>query len=232
MEAAKKRYGSEQVDGIDTPRLTNGDVMTLVRAWTQQTGQGGFPLWYQFAAAAYGWDPDERHGGMAFDALDTTVKRRDSMFDSELTRELWAFTSLAARNLDEGTNTSARLELDANAFEDPVWQGEVKAAIKGDGAFRAQWKIPVGCKDKNGKKSGPKLKCRDGFELEPVEGSGGLLFVCRNKKTGEVEQPAFGCEGETITVDDPITAIKKILGKELFEIALILGVVWLATRDD
>jgi len=232
--SAKKRYGSEVVDGVDTPRLSNGDAITLVRAWTQQTGEGGFPLWYQFAAAAYGWDPDvDRHGGMAFDAINTTEKHRASMFDIELARELWSFVAKAAHDLDDGTNTNARLELEDNAFADPVFQAKVRAALRGDGAMRSQWKVPVGCKDpKTGKATGPKLKCRDGFELEPVQGSGGLLYVCRNKQTGETEQPGIGCEGETITVDDPITAIKKIIGKELFEIALILGVIWLATRDE
>jgi hypothetical protein len=225
-KSAKDRYGSDVVETVDTPRLSNGDAITLVKAWSQQTGTGGFPLWYQFAAAGYGWDPSERHGGMAFDALNTTEKQRASMLDIEIVRELWAATAIAARALDD-SGIAARLELDADAFENPVFQASVKAALKGDGGMRAQFKIPIGCKDpKTGKATGPKLKCREGFDLEPVEGTGGLLFVCKNKKTGESEMPTIGCEGETITIDDPITGVKK----DLVRLALILGFIWLVVK--
>jgi hypothetical protein len=169
---------------------------------------------------------------MAFDALDTTEKRRGSMLDPEVARELWSLTHLAARDLDDGTNTQARLELDENGFADPVFQASVRAALKGDGAMRAQFKIPVGCKDpKTGKATGPKLKCREGFELEQVSAVP-PTYVCRNKQTGAVEQPTLGCEGDVIEIDDPITAVKKIIGRELLEIALILGFIWLVVNDE
>jgi hypothetical protein len=219
-EVARKRYGSRKAsDGVDTANISNGDAVTLVRAWTQQAGTGGFPLWYQFAAAAYGWEPKQG------DALDTTAKRRDAMLDIDIGRELWAATKLMARDLDDAKIT-ARLELDEGAFDDPVIQGQVKAALRGDGAMRAQFKIPVGCKDKNGKVSGPKLKCREGFELENVTGT--PFFVCRNKKTGEVEEPKWECD--PVTVDDPITGVKKKLGREFLEVALILGFIYLVVK--
>jgi hypothetical protein len=219
IEAAKRRRG---LDSTSEARLSNGDVAQLVAAWTQQSGTGGFALWYQFAAAAFGWNARKR------DVLDATAGQRDALIDPVLSRELWIATEGLARELD-ASGISARLTFD-ESFDDPVFQGSVKAALLGDGA-KAQFKIPVGCKDpKTGRATGPRMKCKDGWILEPVEGTRGLLYVCRNPKTGETERPTYACEGETIVVDDPITGAGNQMMRELVQIALVIGGVWLASK--
>lgn len=181
------------------------------------------PLWYQFAATAYGWDP------VKSDRLNTTVKQREATFDPAITADLWSVTRQTARGLDEG-GEPARLEIERDTFDDPVFQAGVRAAIKADGGMRAAGKIPVGCKDpKTGKLVGPKMKCRPGFELELVTGT--PFYVCRNKQTGETEQPTYECEGDTVYIDDPITAIGKALAGDLGRLALILGLGYLVFRE-
>lgn len=181
------------------------------------------PLWYQFAATAYGWDPAKQ------DRLNTSARQRDKLFDAALVDDLWSATRQTARGLDQGTEP-ARLEIDPDTFDNPIFQAGVKTAIKADGGMRAAGKIPVGCKDpKTGKLVGPKMKCRPGFELELVPGT--PFFVCRNKQTGETEQPTVECEGERFEIDDPITAIGKALVGDLGRLALIVGLAYLVFVD-
>lgn len=211
FEAAKRRRGSERVDDAETPRLSNGDAVAVVKAWSEQPATAGFPLWYHFAATAYGWDP------VKSDRLNTTAKQREAMLDAVIARELWAATKLLARNLDDANVTGARLALD-DSFDDPVFQAGVKAAVKADNGLRAAGRIPIGCRDpKTGKITGPVMKCRPGFTLEIIPGT--PFYICRNKKTGEHEQPKWECEGDTVYLDDPITAVANSLAR----LALIVG---------
>lgn len=213
--AASQRRGQGRAsDGLLWPKLTNGDVITLVKAW-HDASPSGFPLWYQYAAAAYGWNARKR------DKLDTSARQRDAAMDIEIVGDLEKNLLGVADDLDTDAKPNPRIELDANAFDDGVFQGRVRAELVQDGA-KAQFKIPVGCKDpRTGKSKSPGLKCREGFTLERVPGT--LVFVCKNKQTGETENPTLDCD--PVFVDDPITGVKKQLIHELVGIGLILAVV-------
>lgn len=219
LAAARRRRGGTSASAP----ITNGDAVALVKAWARSSGTGAMPLWYQFAATAYGWDPAKS------DRLNTTARQRDALFDAAITSDLWTAARQTARGLDAG-NEPARLDIDADTFDSPVFQAGVRSAISGDGGMRAAGKIPVGCRDpKTGKLVGPRMKCRPGFELELVPGT--PFYVCRNKKTGEHEQPTYECEGETVYIDDPITAIGKAIAGDLGRLALILGLAYLVFRE-
>lgn len=210
FNSAKRRRGTTATpEGGEVPRLTNGDAVSLIQSWAR-AGAGKFWLWAQFAAIAYAW-----RAGLG---LVTSEKQRGSMFDAGLLRDLWAQTKLAAKEMDADNGLSARLEFEDDAFANPVFQGQVLASLKQDGDATAQGKIAYGCKDpRTGKVVGPKMKCREGFTLELVKGT--PFYVCRNRKTGETEQPTIECEGEKAYIDDPITALLKSTGR----LALILG---------
>lgn len=202
--------------------LTNGEAASLVRAWPGKSGSLWMPLWYQFAATAYGWDPQRS------DRLNTSAKQRDATF--ELSRDLWDVTHEVARMLDADNKQPVRLDIDETTFDDVTFQAGVRAALLDDNGLQAAGKIPVGCRDpKTGRLTGPKMKCRPGWKLELVKGT--PFYVCRNTKTGETEQPTYECEGETVYIDDPITAIGKALASDLGKLALILGLGYLVFRD-
>lgn len=215
QRAAERRRGT---DG-DAPRLSNGDAASLVSAWTRVVSPQEFRLWYQFAAAAYGWNGRRR------DVINATAKQRDAIMPSALSRELWQATEALACDLDE-TDAPARLEIDDGVFDDPVFQGSVKAALRGDGAIaalltnrRRPRQNTVG--DVSGKVplcANPKLGCPPGYKLiQPSPG----VFACRNETTGDVKQPSMQCD-EVVWIDDPLT----FAGNELAKLALIvIGVI-------
>lgn len=224
-QAATRRRGeSKAADNTLTPNLTNGDMLTLVKAWFDVVGATRFGFWYQFAASAYGWDPTKA------DKLDTGPKQRDAMVDVEVSHDLWVMTLQIALDADGRPSSNdpvARLEFESNAFDDPVFQGKVRKELLADGA-KAEFKIPVACRDKSGRKVSPKLQCRDGFDLERVPGT--TLFVCRNRKTGESESPKLVCENPVL-VEDPISAVKTDVKRLLVGLLLILGVAYVVKQE-
>ncbi len=211
LTSARRRRNSGSSFSVP---LTNGEAASLIRAWPGKSGTLWMPLWYQFAAAAYGWDPQRS------DRLNTTPKQRDSKF--HLSRDLWDATHEIARALDAERKQPARLDVDADTFDDPTFQAGVRAALKADGGMKAAGKVAIGCKDpKTGKLTGPKMKCREGFVLELVPGT--PFYICKNKKTGEHEQPTYECEGDKFYIDDPLSAVSK----DLVRLALIVGFAYL-----
>lgn len=215
LTSARRRRGGTAF----SVALTNGEATSLIRAWPGRSGTLWMPLWYQFAATAYGWNPDRS------DRLDTTAKRRDSAFP--MSRDLWDATREIATALDAERRQPARLDIDPDTFDDPTFQAGVRAALRDDGGMRAAGKIPVGCKDpKTGRITGPKMKCRPGFTLELVPGT--PFYVCRNKKTGEHEQPTYECEGDKVYLEDPLSA----LARDFWRLALIVGLGYLVLRGN
>jgi hypothetical protein len=129
--------------------------------------------------------------------------------------------------MDADRKGNPRLAFDEDAFANPVFQGQVLSSLKQDGDIKAKGKIAYGCKDpRTGKTVGPKMKCRDGWDLELVRGT--PFYICRNRKTGETEQPTIECEGDKVYIDDPITGLLKDAGKW----ALILGFAYLVITSD
>lgn len=147
------RTGGKLVDTL-APRLTCGEVVTLTMGWYAAAGRR-WPLWYQFAAAAYGWDPSA-------DTFATTTKQREAWYPDELLVEFWMSLMELTRELDFAGVANPRLDLDGR-FGDVVFQGEVKSALSDDGADIA-FKIPIpACKDpKTGKPGWPKRDPKTG----------------------------------------------------------------------
>jgi len=215
QDGASKNHRT--ADGTIAPRLTNGEVITLVMAWLAATSKARFPLWYQYAAAAYGWSPDN-------DVLDTTARQRDAWYPDELLVELWSTLMGLTSTLDEERVSSPRLDMDGT-FDDPVFQGEVRAALLQDGAdaiIAAKVPLPA-CKGKDGKPTKPRAVCPVGSELRT--GPGGVP-VCVDTATGKRTAPKWECD--PVTIDDPITGIGKMLGQPFIQGLLILGAIWVA----
>ncbi len=200
---AQKAHGmATSSDGTVGPRLTNAEAASLINAWRIAAGVG-FPLWYQFAAVAYGWSPDN-------DNLDTSAKQAGSSYlPDDLAVALWVVTQRLALDLDDGPS-DPRLEM-ANAFGDPTFAGAVRAALLGDGA-EAAFKIPLPvCRDKKTKKTRwPRPSCgKTGEFRDPITGA---KVAC--DKPGDCE---------IVAVDDPITKVVKDVGL----LVAILAAVWL-----
>lgn len=196
------------------PRLTNGEAIALIAGW-HDAATHRFPLWYQYAAVAYGWDPEN-------DNLDTSPSQAAKAYmpdevNAALWGELFQVASALDGELDAAENMAKpRIDLDT-AFNDPVFAGKVAAQLKADGADAA-FKIPTGrCRDRRTGKKRLYRPCPPGakqgadgrwYYKDPITGA---QLVCDGK--GD-------CDPEL--VDDPITHARK----QLFTLALIVGAVW------
>ncbi len=109
------------------PPLTNAEAVQLIRVWRGATTTDG-NLWYQLAAAAYGWNPP-RVTALRVDATQAAATYT-------LARELWDWSKGIARELDERALPMPDASLAPNkaTFGDPTFYGEVRAHLLGDGA--------------------------------------------------------------------------------------------------
>lgn len=133
--------------GIRGPRITNAEAVAIVMAWLAALPEGvkandAFPWWHQVAAVAYGWDPERS------DALDTSLEQSRKLYPSAMLSTFWI--SLPSMYLDDERIPNPELSLDGR-FQDPVFQGQVRAALQQDGA-KALFKMPLpaGCKSEDG----------------------------------------------------------------------------------
>lgn len=125
-------------EGTIAPAWTNREAAAVVWA-TRRAAPDRFPLWYQFAAVAYGWQPDG-------DKIDATQQQADRMYPADASVQLNLELQRIAADLDEAGAEAPRLEL-ADVFEEPDRIRDVTAALRQDGA-RASFKIPLpACKD-------------------------------------------------------------------------------------
>lgn len=189
------------------PRLTNGDVVRIVMAYLAAVAgrRDTFPLWAQFAATAYGWDPDGKSAkrGRLFD---TSTARRDAAYADPMLVELWLALMATSRELDFDKEPNARLDLDGD-FGDVVFQGEVAAALKQDGAAStSEFKMPMGCKHKDGKVY-PTPECQERMTEWP--------YLCTKWK----------CETNYVDLD-PRTPVKKQV-THAFKLLLLIVGAWL-----
>lgn len=211
-----KRRSHKTREGTLAPRMTNGEVITVVMAWMPPTAgirATAFPLWDQFAAAAYGWNP-------ATGKLDTSAKNRDDWYPDALLVALWSQLMGAADELDTADRRyrlddphrgKPRLDFDGR-WDDIVFQETVKMTANQDGTItdtqsaHAAFKIPLpACKGPDGK---PRLpKCKRVMKRWP--------YLCEEWE-----------KCDPVVVDDPITKIGNDLSG-LAGLALLVGAFWL-----
>lgn len=135
-----------------TPPLSNAEVVAIVfGVLADMGGASAWPLWYQYAAAAYGWDPPRR------DSLDVSRARGVAPYDAALTLALWDELDRLVTEADADRRPTPRLDLDA-VFTDAVVAGNVRAALQADGAA-ASLSLPMPpCRDEQGRPTGATLR--------------------------------------------------------------------------
>lgn len=216
-------------DETISPKMTNREALALIQAVrsaapmavsTTAGPREAWSLWYQFAAAAYGWDPNT-------DQLDTTVAQRDSIYDPDMGALLFQQIDDVAHELDARAGLDPRLELDAGAFDDPIMQSDVVRALRADGAraevitgFRGgsseKQSIPM-CRDKKtGKARVPRVKC-DPNDPERAKRNKRLVFEPNTRQNIEID-----CDNEgDCELIDPLDGPRKLARFAM--IALIVG---------
>lgn len=208
VQAKRGRYlarypetdGSGGIVPTFAPRLTNGDVIRLTMAMLAAIGAARtrelFPLWYQYAAAAYGWSPKR-------DRLTTTSAQRDAFYPDVLLVEFWKSLMSIARTLDAEGVPSARLDLDGE-FSDPVFQGEVRAALRDDGA-KVAFVMPVpACKRPDGTIGVP--RCRRTMKTWP--------FLCEEWE-----------KCDPVVIKDPVTVVRD-KASSAFALVALVALAW------
>lgn len=172
-------------DGVVAPVWSCREAAAIVAAWrtVARLTADGFPLWYQFAASAYGWDPAEGKLRQYDDQASALYPPEDA---AALVSEIDRIAAARDQAQVVVPRDQPALAL-VDVWNDPQFLDDIKAAMAGDGAV-VEWKIPIpACKD-------PKT----GKPAKPV----------RNPTTGKWE-----CPGGVVTIDDPLTAIIKSLSK-------------------
>lgn len=145
----KARRIDRDDDGMPAPVITNREAISIiagVRALASGT-QSGFPLWYQFAAAAYGWAPET-------DEIDTTTAQAEAVYSPDASAQLAQELHRIVAELDAAGVSKPRIQLEENEWTRMA--EEVNIALRQDGA-RAEFKIPLpACKDpRTGKPAKP-----------------------------------------------------------------------------
>lgn len=127
-------------DGRTAPAWTNRQALSIVSGMRNAARPvTAWPLWYQFAAAAYGWDPSSNE-------LDTTDGRADGAYPAGAAVQLVDELRRIAEQLDAVRYPELRVEL-PDVWADPEIVADMSAALQGDGA-RVAFKIPLPvCKD-------------------------------------------------------------------------------------
>lgn len=113
----------------NVPQITNREAIALIQGWREVAGmtKDGWPLWSQYAALAYGFDPDT-------DKLDATTEQADKLYDTDMGVELWTAIKDIAQRLDvERKSEPARVDLKGEWFDDDTLQREVTSALEADG---------------------------------------------------------------------------------------------------
>ena len=125
-------------EGTQAPSWTNREALAVVMSLRKLAGRD-FPLWYQFAAVAYGWSPDT-------DQLTARGGQADRMYPPEISVMLSGEIARITNALEGEQRGDPRLDLE-DLFDDKDVIAAVTGALKQDGADAA-FKIPLpACKD-------------------------------------------------------------------------------------
>jgi hypothetical protein len=128
-------------EGTIAPKWTNREAVAVIAALRGLAAMAeGFPLWYQFAAIAYDWEPGRNR-------LDRSDEQADRFYDPGAAVMLNLEMQRLVGELDDLHRTSPRLDLDSHSWTDAALQGEIAKSLREDGAGVA-FKIPLpACKD-------------------------------------------------------------------------------------
>lgn len=143
-------------DGATVPRWTNREAVAVISGLRAiaKGSRDGFPLWYQYAAVAYGWTPEG-------DALEATAGQADADYPADDTELLGQELRRIAGDLEAVKHPDPRMYL-SDVFDRRETLQEVSAALRDDGA-EAAFKIPLpACKDPNTGKATRPVKGADG----------------------------------------------------------------------
>ena len=159
VEQAFRRNGAHEGSTV----LTCGDVITIIGAWLHAAPgmRARWPMWWQYAAAAYNWTP-----GHAL--LDASEIRKHATFPPSLTPDFWKATETIADELDREGVADARLDMSGD-FDDVTMLAEVADAARRDVGLIA---VPKARK----KRRAAKRPRKDGFGLALVVGAAWLMF--------------------------------------------------------
>ena len=192
------------------PKMTNREAVAIVsaiRALAPMT-ERGFGLWYQYAALAYGWDPDR-------DRLTLTQAQSEKLYDQEAAPELMLAFQKLAGELDLLQREDPRVELDRGAFDDRILQGEVIKALRDDGA-EAVAVIPQ-CRDKkSGKVRTPRPPC----DPNDADGTARRKRKVLEPNTRQIIEIDCDAPGDCKPLD-PVGGIRKL--EKYAVIALLIG---------
>lgn len=137
---APRGLASDGAGGF-APSWTNREAMSVI-AGMRELAKGsaaGFPLWYQFAAIAYGWSPES-------DTLTATSVQADEDYPIDAAVSLGDELRRITSDLDRSSHPDPRISLD-DVFDRKGAVQEVSTALRQDGA-EASFKIPLpACKD-------------------------------------------------------------------------------------
>jgi len=127
--------------GIEVPAWTNREAIAVIAAM-RELAKGvptGFPLWYQFAAVAYGWQPRTEE-------LDNSAAQADRIYPGDDAVELNAELERMVTHLDQRMHPNPRIAL-VDMFDRSGFLDELRTALRQDGA-QVEFKIPLpACKD-------------------------------------------------------------------------------------
>jgi hypothetical protein len=129
--------------GIQVPAWTNREAVSVISAMRElakgMPAGSAFPLWYQFAAVAYGWQPSS-------DKLDNSMAQADRVYPADDAVELNAELERIVTYLDLRVHPNPRMAL-RDVFNSDTFMSEVRTALAQDGA-KVEFKIPLpACKD-------------------------------------------------------------------------------------
>lgn len=192
--------------------LTNSDAVRFIMAWLASLPRARirelFPLWGQFAAAAYAWNPKTNR-------FNTSPSHAAALYPAPLSEELWGTMRDMAARLDDEVMPNPRLDLDGS-FMDVVFQAEVRAQLAEDGA-KTQG-LPTGaCRDKRTGKVRVPVPCMP-FARVHTRPDGTCYYV--DPITGA--QVTCDCKGQC----EPVIVDPFAPSKSLLLIALIVAAWW------
>lgn len=147
---------------------TNREALAVVQALrgVAKRTRSGWPWWYQYAAAAYGWEPGT-------DALDESAARADADYEEGAAEVLLDEARRMAAELDASGVLDARLDL-ADVWGDKDGQALIQRALADDGV-KATWKVPLpACKGRDGRPAVPRIDPKTGKLTCP---GGGVIRI-------------------------------------------------------